>query len=85
MGRLKLRAIGSRQCVDAMRSVAATVCLAACAGTLAAQDIDASLTERARAAERIVVGRVASSQPVWRMTEHGDRLIVTILRVHAGC
>ena len=31
-----------------------------------------------------VVGRVASSQPVWRVNEHGDRLIVTTLRVVAS-
>jgi hypothetical protein len=67
-----------------VRGVAATTCLAACAATLAAQGVAASLTERARGAERIVLGRVASSQPVWRVTEHGDRLIVTILRVVAA-
>src|SRR5262245_20756076 len=40
-----------------------------------------SLTDRARAAERIVVGDVTSATPAWRVTEHGDRLIVTVLRV----
>jgi hypothetical protein len=42
-----------------------------------------SLTERARGAERIVVGDVTSATPAWRVTEDGDRLIVTVLRVIA--
>jgi hypothetical protein len=42
-----------------------------------------SLTERARGAERVVVGDVTSATPVWRVTEAGDRLIVTVLRVAA--
>jgi hypothetical protein len=39
------------------------------------------LTERARGAERVVVGDVTSATPMWRVTEHGDRLIVTVLRI----
>jgi hypothetical protein len=42
------------------------------------------LVERARGAERVVVGRVTSAQPAWRTTESGDRLIVTVVRVVAG-
>ena len=37
------------------------------------------LAERARGAERVVVGRVASVSPVWQVNEFGDRLIVSIL------
>ncbi len=39
------------------------------------------LAERARGAERIVVGRVASVAPVWQVNEFGDRLIVSMVRV----
>jgi hypothetical protein len=39
------------------------------------------LTERARGAERIVVGSVASVTPVWQVNEFGDRLIVSVVRV----
>jgi hypothetical protein len=48
---------------------------------LRAQSVPAPLVERARGAERVVVGRVASTGAVWRVNEHGDRLIVTVLRV----
>jgi hypothetical protein len=40
-----------------------------------------SLAERARGAERVVVGSVASVGPVWRVNEFGDRLIVSVVRV----
>jgi hypothetical protein len=45
------------------------------------QDAAVPLTERARGAERVVVGRVASVTPVWRVTDFGDRLIVSVVRV----
>jgi hypothetical protein len=49
---------------------------------VAGQDaIAVPLAERARGAERIVVGRVASVNPVWQVNEFGDRLIVSVLRV----
>ena len=62
------------------------VCL--CGGLLAV-DLAASanqgapvpLAERARGAERVVVGRVASVAPLWRVNEFGDRLIVSVVRV----
>ena len=60
-------------------------CLAALvlAPTIAAgQDaVAVPLAERARGAERIVVGTVAAVGPVWRVNEFGDRLIVSVLRV----
>jgi hypothetical protein len=37
------------------------------------------LSDRARDAERVVVGRVRSVNPVWRVNEYGDRLIVSVL------
>jgi hypothetical protein len=62
------------------------VCLAwALAGSAAlgaaAQDAALPLAERARTAERVVVGRVATVDAAWRVTEFGDRLIVSTLRV----
>jgi hypothetical protein len=39
------------------------------------------LAERARGAERVVVGRVASVSPVWQVNEFGDRLIVSVVNV----
>ncbi len=40
-----------------------------------------SLADRTRGAERVVVGHVASVNPVWRNNEFGDRLIVSVVRV----
>lgn len=40
------------------------------------------LTERARGAERVIVGRVAAVNPAWRVNDYGDRLIVSVLRVN---
>jgi hypothetical protein len=40
-----------------------------------------SLAERARGAERVVVGRVASVSPVWQVNEFGDRLIVSVVGI----
>jgi hypothetical protein len=49
---------------------------------LAGQDAaPVPLAERARGAERVVVGRVASVESAWRVNEFGDRLIVSTLRV----
>ncbi len=39
------------------------------------------LAERARGAERVVVGRVGSITPHWQVNEFGDRLIVSVLHV----
>jgi hypothetical protein len=46
-----------------------------------AQDAAVPLAERARGAERVVVGRVAAVTPEWRTNEFGDRLIVSLVRV----
>ncbi len=37
--------------------------------------------ERARGAERVVIGRVATVAPAWQVNEFGDRLIVSVVRV----
>jgi len=41
----------------------------------------ATLAERARGAERVIVGQVVSVAPVWRVNEFGDRLIVSVVSV----
>src|SRR5262245_39407467 len=70
-----------------MRSVLRLVLVfASCAVMLAAAlEVRAQgpvpLLERARGAERVVVGRAASSTPMWQVNEHGDRLIVSVVRV----
>jgi hypothetical protein len=50
-------------------------------GALAAQEIPATLADRHRGAERVIVGRVAAVNPVWKENEFGDRLIISIVRV----
>ena len=50
---------------------------------LAAQGTGAlTLVERARGADRVVVGQVVSVSPAWQINEFGDRLIVSTLRVN---
>jgi hypothetical protein len=46
-----------------------------------AQDPQVPLAERARGAERVVVGRVTTVSPAWRTNEFGDRLIVSTVSV----
>jgi hypothetical protein len=46
-----------------------------------AQDAALPLAERARGAERIVVGRVSSVSPQWQVNDFGDRLIVSTVRI----
>jgi hypothetical protein len=66
--------------------VAIILCL--CSGVIgsnlaasANQAAPVPLAERARGAEVVVVGRVASVDPVWQVNEFGDRLIVSMVRV----
>jgi len=47
----------------------------------AANQAPVPLAERARGADLVVVGRVASVAPVWQVNEFGDRLIVSVARV----
>jgi hypothetical protein len=46
-----------------------------------AQDAPVLLVERARSAERVVVGRVTTVTPNWQTNEFGDRLIVSVVTV----
>jgi hypothetical protein len=50
-------------------------------GVLVAQEISVPLADRHRGAERVIVGRVAAVNPVWKENEFGDRLIISIVRV----
>ena len=59
----------------------ASVLAGSIAAPASAQHVALPLTERARTAERVVVGRVAAVDPVWQVNEFGDRLIVSTLRV----
>ena len=54
------------------------VSLASVAG---AQEQAVPLETRARGAERVVVGRVASVDAAWQVNDFGDRLIVSVVRV----
>jgi hypothetical protein len=63
------------------RLIAAAVCLLAAQLSSRAQDTTLPLAERTRGAERVVVGRVTSVDPIWRTNEFGDRLIVSIVNV----
>jgi hypothetical protein len=63
-------------------AIVAIVCIFTCLSTttLVAQR-DVPLTERARGAEQVVVGRVSSVTSVWRDNDFGDRLITSIVHV----
>lgn len=63
------------------RLIAAAICLLAAQLSTGAQGTSVSLAERTRGAERVVVGRVTSVNPIWRTNEFGDRLIVSIVNV----
>jgi hypothetical protein len=67
---------------DIVRLIAALLGVVALSpATILAQLADVPLPERARGAERVVVGRVSSIAPQWRENEFGDRLIVSVVRV----
>ena len=67
------------------KRISIIVCL--CGGLLgfgrdaSANQAPVPLAERARGAELVVVGRVASVAPAWQVNEFGDRLIVSVMRV----
>ena len=65
------------------RFLAAVICLLSSpfAALAHAQDAPVPLAERARGAERVVVGRVTTVNPMWQTNEFGDRLIVSVVTV----
>ena len=70
-----------RTCALMLAWLAATL-FGASPGVASAQDAaSVPLAERARGAERVIVGRVTSVNPVWLVNEFGDRLIVSVVRV----
>ena len=62
-------------------AVAATVGLACTMPALAQEGPPVPLVDRARGAEQVIVGRVSSVSPEWRVDDFGDRLIVSVVRV----
>jgi len=56
-------------------------CIGLAASALAQDAIVVPLAERARGAERVVLGRVTTVDPAWRTNEFGDRLIVSVVNV----
>lgn len=63
-------------------ALTAATAMGTAAPVASAQDaVPVPLVDRARGAERVVVGRVASVTPMWQVNEFGDRLIVSIVRV----
>ena len=58
-----------------------TLGLASASTAVAQEGPPVPLVERARGAAQIVVGRVASVSPAWRVNDFGDRLIVSVVRV----
>ena len=70
--------------MSATSSTSTAVCLAVAVFALSPvirAQIPVPLAERARGADRVVVGRVASVTPQWQVNEFGDRLIVSTLQV----
>lgn len=57
------------------------LCIGIAASALAQDAIVVPLAERARGAERVVLGRVTTVEAVWRTNEFGDRLIVSVVNV----
>jgi hypothetical protein len=68
-----------------MRPVVLRTCLllavVALSSAVHAQVVPVPLAERARGADRVVVGQVTSVTPQWQVNEYGDRLIVSTVHV----
>jgi hypothetical protein len=60
------------------------LCLLGIHQAASAQPAPLPLAERARRAERVVVGHAASVAPTWQINEFGDRLIVSRVRVNVS-
>jgi hypothetical protein len=68
-----------------MRRASVIVCLGILllgeTGVVAGQQAAVPISERARGAERVAVGRVTAVTPAWQVNEFGDRLIVSRVRL----
>ncbi len=77
---LTLTAFTAFPCVRGIRAarlaIATTLALACATAVVAQEGLPVPLVERARGAEQIILGRVASVSPEWRVNDFGDRLIV---------
>jgi hypothetical protein len=62
-------------------AVAMTLGLVCATAAVAQEGPPVPLVDRARGAEQIILGRVASVSPEWRVNDFGDRLIVSVVRV----
>jgi hypothetical protein len=62
-------------------AVATAIGLACAIPAVAQEGPPVPLVERARGAQQIILGRVASVSPEWRVNDFGDRLIVSVVRV----
>ena len=62
-------------------AVATTLGLACATAAAAQEGPPVPLVERARGAEQIILGRVASVSTEFRVNDFGDRLIVSVVRV----
>jgi hypothetical protein len=49
---------------------------------MGSNQVPVPLADRARGAERVVVGQVRSVTPEWQVNDYGDRLIVSVVRVN---
>src|SRR5262249_46248542 len=63
------------------RFACVAIALAAVPAHAQTHGVPVPLTDRARGAERVVVGRIASVTPMWRVNGFGDRLIVSVAHV----
>jgi hypothetical protein len=63
------------------RLLATLLIVPALAAIAVAQEAPVPLADRARGAERVVVGRVTAVNPMWSVNEFGDRLIVSRVTV----
>ncbi len=80
---MTLKAFTAFPCIRLASVAVATALGLTCApaAAVAQEGPPVPLVERARGAEQIVLGRVASVSPQWRVNDFGDRLIVSVVRV----
>ena len=53
-------------------------------GAFGSNQVPVPLEDRARGAERVVVGQVTAVTPEWQVNDYGDRLIVSVVRVNVS-
>jgi hypothetical protein len=63
------------------RTALGLLCISVAVSAFAQDAPVVPLAERARGAERVVIGRVTAVNPVWQTNQFGDRLIVSMVNV----